>query len=153
MEYTDYLFTSDDESFQPRAYQDSGGVWTIGYGHTKGVKEGDQCTRAQAEVWLHQDMQWAVNTVNDALTSHNKTVPQGTFNALSDFVFNVGSKAFLQSKFLNFILIGDTDAACADILNYDHDSHGEVLPGLVKRRRKEVSMIDPTYFDRTEGQI
>ena len=29
------------EGIELQAYQDSVGVWTIGYGHTKGVKEGD----------------------------------------------------------------------------------------------------------------
>ena len=38
------------------AYQDTAGVWTIGYGHTAGVKRGDRCTQYQAEQFLKEDL-------------------------------------------------------------------------------------------------
>ena len=38
------------------AYQDTAGVWTIGYGHTKGVKKGDKITHFQAEQFLREDI-------------------------------------------------------------------------------------------------
>ena len=38
------------------AYQDAVGVWTIGYGHTKGVSEGDIISSAQAEALLLKEL-------------------------------------------------------------------------------------------------
>ena len=38
------------------AYQDSVGIWTIGYGTIKGVKEGDQITQDEAEHLLQEEM-------------------------------------------------------------------------------------------------
>ena len=40
------------EGCELSAYQDSVGVWTIGYGHTKGVVPGMTITQGQAEQML-----------------------------------------------------------------------------------------------------
>ena len=42
-------FVKEKEGFRANAYQDAVGVWTIGYGSTKGVKKGDQISMANAE--------------------------------------------------------------------------------------------------------
>lgn len=148
MEYQSYPLTAGFESFQPKAYLDPGGKLTIGYGHTAAVAPGQECTQPEAEEWLRQDMTWAVAVVNHTLDGAGVKVSQGTFDALSDFVFNVGSRAFINSTFLRSIFKGDLESACASILLYCHDSKGEVLPGLVRRRRAEVKLIDPTYLVR-----
>ena len=43
------------EGCELEAYKCSAGVWTIGYGRTKNVKEGDTCTQEQADKWLDRD--------------------------------------------------------------------------------------------------
>jgi lysozyme len=69
------------------AYQDQVGVWTIGYGHTKNVKQGDICTQAQAEAFLLADVQECVDGIN----AHAKVqLTQRKFDALVDFAFNLG---------------------------------------------------------------
>ena len=45
-----------DEGVRLKAYKDTEGIWTIGYGHTKGVKQGDTTTKAQALKWLEEDV-------------------------------------------------------------------------------------------------
>jgi lysozyme len=45
------------------AYRHSAGVWTIGYGHTGGVKPGDRITQAQAKSLLRRDVGWAEDAV------------------------------------------------------------------------------------------
>ena len=45
------------EGIELQAYQDSVGVWTIGYGHTKGVKEGDNISLKQAEAMLEEELE------------------------------------------------------------------------------------------------
>ena len=148
MEYTSLNMTAEFEGCRLKSYQDSGGVWTIGYGHTHGVGPGQECTLEQAREWLRQDMAWAVAIVNHTLNGAGVKATQGLFDALCDFVFNVGSRVFLNSTFLRSIFHGDLDAACAGILLYCHDHTGEVLPGLESRRRAEVKLIDPTYLTR-----
>ena len=45
-----------DEGVRLKAYKDTEGIWTIGYGHTKGVKQGDTISKAQALKWLEEDV-------------------------------------------------------------------------------------------------
>ena len=52
------------EGFRSEAYLCPSGVWTIGYGHTAGVKPGDTCTPDEADEFLKQDLRTAENTVN-----------------------------------------------------------------------------------------
>jgi lysozyme len=56
--------TESFESCKLTAYLDTGGVPTIGYGHTKGVKLGMTCTQEQAEQWLREDVAAAQAAVN-----------------------------------------------------------------------------------------
>src|SRR5579872_1024472 len=47
------------EGCKLKAYQDIGGVWTIGWGHTSGVKPNDECSQEEADQWLEEDYQRA----------------------------------------------------------------------------------------------
>ena len=94
MEYTGQALTESFEGCRLVAYQDQNGVWTIGYGHTQGVAAGMTCTQEQAQAWLLEDIQWAVSVVNSQVTV---SLTQNEFNALVDFVYNVGSGNFTSS--------------------------------------------------------
>ena len=62
------------EGFSGTAYRDGSGVWTIAWGHTQGVRDGDRCDRAQGEAWLADDLAWAEAAVRrqmSAPASHN----------------------------------------------------------------------------------
>jgi hypothetical protein len=62
------------EGFRGSAYRDGSGVWTIAWGHTQGVRDGDRCDRAQGEAWLAEDLAWAEAAVRrqmSAPASHN----------------------------------------------------------------------------------
>jgi len=89
------------EGIKLASYQDVGGVWTIGYGHTKHVRQGDTITESQAEWYLYQD----VKEVEDFLNGHGLTLTQCQFDALVSFGFNVGignlSKSTLFRKLKN----------------------------------------------------
>jgi len=115
------------------AYPDTGGVWTIGYGHTHGVIEGMTCTLEQAEAWLKADIQAAVDAVNRLVQISLK---QSEFDALVDFVFNLGAGAFARSTMLKDINAGNLAAAAAQFPLWDHDA-GRVLAGLLHRRLAE----------------
>ena len=108
-----------------KAYQDTGGVWTIGFGHTHGVKAGDVITQQQAEDFLAQDSQALVTAIA------GKSLIEGA--ALLSFGYNVGLGALRE-----LLLSADVPTA---MLNYTHDRRGNVLPGLVTRRNLESTLI------------
>ena len=116
-----------------QAYADTGGVWTIGYGHTQGVMEGMTCTREQALAWLEQDTREAAAAVNRLV---NVPLKQAEFDALADFVFNLGVGAFARSTLLHDLNAGNLAAAAAQFPLWDHDA-GRVLAGLLHRRLAE----------------
>lgn len=69
------------------AYQDAGGKWTIGYGHTRGVKEGDICTEDQANQWFEEDINEFSRLV---LACISVQLTDNQFSALVSFAYNVG---------------------------------------------------------------
>lgn len=87
------------EGVRLQAYPDSGGVWTIGYGHTKDVKKGDRITQYQAEQLLKEDLaQFEVmaNKVRGLNT-------QGKYDAVVDFLYNCGPGNFNSSTLKKYI--------------------------------------------------
>lgn len=117
------------------AYQDVRGVWTIGYGHTQGVVEGMTCTQFQAEQWLLQDVQWAIGVVKQMVSV---PLTQQEFDALVDFVFNVGSGNFADSTMLKLLNAGNYWAAADEFVKWDLAA-GQVVAGLLRRRIAEQS--------------
>jgi len=137
------------EGLRLTAYQDSGGVWTIGYGHTGNVTPGETITQPQAQQLLQQDASSAENAVRN-----NVKVPitQGQFDALVDFTYNCGAGALQNSPMLKDLNAGNYAGAQAAFNNYYvHDSAGNLLPGLVRRRAEEASMFGGTGPQGTSG--
>jgi lysozyme len=118
------------------AYQDTGGVWTIGYGHTHGVKEGDICDRATAEQWLREDIASAETAV-----SHLVTVPltDNQFSALVSFVFNVGFVRFAKSTLLRRLNEGNYGVVPGQMHLWVFDN-GRRVAGLARRRAAEAAL-------------
>lgn len=127
------LLTTQFEGCRLIAYQDSKGVWTIGYGHTLGVYAGMTCTQEQALAWLAQDMGWACAVVKRLVQ-----VPllQNEFDALVDFVFNAGSGNFAASTMLKLINQGNLGGAAGEFERWD-EAGGAVIAGLLRRRLAE----------------
>ena len=115
------------------AYQDVRGIWTIGYGHTSGVHEGMTCTQEQADRWLQQDTSFAAEAVNRLV---HIQLTQDEFNALVDFVFNLGIGAFQRSTLLRFLNAGEFVAAAGQFSLWDR-AGGKVVAGLLRRRIAE----------------
>ena len=121
------------EGLELKAYRDSVGILTIGYGHTHAVKAGDIITGEQADAFLREDLQVAELTVN---TNVNVKLTQGQFDALVSFVFNLGSGNFVKSTLIKKLNAGDY-AGAADEFGKWVNAGGKRLPGLVKRRAAE----------------
>jgi len=128
------------EGLRLKAYPDpgSGGdPWTIGYGHTNGVKEGDTCTKEQAEHWLDEDMIYSYADI-DRLVKNPLSDKQR--DALCSFVFNVGGTAFSKSTMLKLLNEGKYVLAADEFTKWTKAS-GKVMPGLVKRRGSERALF------------
>lgn len=118
------------------AYKDSGGVWTIGVGHTDPeVKAGLTITPQQADELLAADLAEAESEVN--ATGVPLTQPQ--FDALVSFAFNVGNSAFRSSTLRKKLLAGDYASVPAQMNRWVYDN-GKVVDGLVNRRKAEGDM-------------
>lgn len=130
--------TESFESCRLVAYQDSKGVWTIGWGHTRGVREGDTCTQEQADAWLLEDVQSAVDAVNRLVTV---PLTQPQFDALVDFTFNAGEGNFANSTMLRLLNAGDSAGADAQFARWDMCG-GAHLAGLARRRAAEAGEFD-----------
>lgn len=119
-------------------------VWTIGYGHTKGVKQGDKITPEQAEVFLREDLADAENCVKQ-----NVKVPltQNQFDALVSLVFNIGGGNFRGSTVLRKLNAKDYAGAADAFLMWNKQRNKVtkefvVLNGLVKRRKRERELFN-----------
>ncbi len=122
------------EGLRLESYKCSAGVWTIGYGHTRGVKQGQSITEAQADALLRGDLMSAERYVNEL--SLNLT--QGQFDALVDFAFNLGTGRLGSSSLLKKIRQGaDTAEIQSEFKRWVY-AGGKKLEGLVKRRAWEA---------------
>ena len=125
------------EGLKLEAYQDSVGVWTIGYGTTRGVKQGMRITAAQAEEYLKTD----VARFEPELSALVKVpLSQNQWDALMSFVYNLGSANLASSTLLKFLNAGDY-ARAADQFTRWNKAGGTVLPGLTKRRAAEQALF------------
>lgn len=113
-------------------------VWTLGWGHTHGVCEGDACTVEQAQAWFIEDMAWAQAAVLGAVT-----VPlnQNQFDALVSFTENEGATAFEESTLLRLLNSGNYGAAASQFPRWIYQ-RGQILPGLVTRRNQEAALFN-----------
>lgn len=112
-------------------------VWTIGYGHTHGVKKGDTITMEKATEYLKQDIEVFENAINSLVKVE---LNQNQFDALISFVFNVGIEAFKKSTMLKFINAGHYQLASGQFDRWNKQK-GVVLEGLTVRRRAEKELF------------
>ena len=133
------------EGYRERAYKCPAGVWTIGYGHTDGVREGMRCTRLEADLWLEADLSEAERGV-DYLVKVPLTENQR--GALVSLAFNIGVGAFGGSTLLRYLNAGDYRKACEEFHVWNRGG-GKVLPGLVRRRAVEAALFgsEPMVVD------
>lgn len=149
------------EGLRLAAYRDPVGIWSIGWGHTRGVCEGNVCTPAQAEVWLELDVNGPggpADLVNKWIAVPCPDLSQNQFDALVDFCFNIGpgipgvkdgliwlkdrngGGRGVHSTLMRCVLAGGVAAAAAQFLEWDKSS-GIVMPGLVARRQAERDLF------------
>ena len=122
------------------AYQDSVGVWTIGYGHTKGVFDGMTITQEEAEQMLLTELEEYEGYIEDMVTV---PLTQNQFDALVVWIYNLGPTNFKNSTLLKELNAGNYNAAGQEITRWNK-AGGKVLAGLVKRREAEAELFNET---------
>ena len=120
------------------AYQDSVGVWTIGYGHTKGVTPGMTITQEEAEQMLENELSEYEGYVEKYVTT---PLTQNQFDALVVWVYNLGPTNLRRSTLLKELNSGNYTAAGNEIKRWNK-AGGKVLNGLVKRREAETELFN-----------
>jgi len=126
------------EGCELEAYQDAVGVWTIGYGHIKGVKKGMTITKQQAEEMLLEEL---VEYENYVLEAVNHQLDQCMFDALVSWTYNLGPSNLNSSTMLKVLNAGDYDAVPEQIKRWNK-AGGKVLQGLVRRREAEALLFE-----------
>lgn len=126
------------EGLELEAYKCAAGVWTIGYGHTKDVKEGDKISKAEADEMLVHEIEEYENYVNTAV---NVPLSQNQFDAIVSWVFNLGNGNLLASTMLKVINSGDHAGVPAQIKRWNK-AGGKVLEGLIRRREAEALLYE-----------
>lgn len=126
------------EGVRLTAYQDVKGVWTIGYGHTKDVKKGDQITQYQAEQFLRDDLQKFEAVANKCANLNT----QGRYDAVVDFIYNCGPANFNSSTLKKYIESRRATWEIQEQFLRWVNASGKKLGGLVSRRIWEANRFN-----------
>ena len=126
-------FVKEREGFRMNAYQDSVGVWTIGYGSTHGVKEGDHISLQNAEKLLQHELEDFQHYVERYSNRVGYYWNQQQVEALTSFIFNLGKGA------LNQVCQDGTrsNEVIAEKMKLYYNAGGVKLRGLELRRLAE----------------
>ena len=130
------------EGCELEAYKCAAGVWTIGYGHTKDVQEGDTWGEEKAEFMLWRELEDEYEGYVNELV----TVPmnQCQFDALCSWVYNLGPANLKSSTLLKYLNLGNYNGVPEQIMRWNKATvNGErkVLLGLTRRREAEALMF------------
>jgi lysozyme len=125
------------EGCKLKAYLCPANVWTIGYGHTDGVKEGDEITQQEADRLLANDI--------DSFTAGVKRlvsvdISRNQLGALVSFAFNLGLGNLRRSTLLKLLNAGKFTEAANEFDKWVFVA-GHKLPGLVRRRSAEKALF------------
>lgn len=124
------------------AYQDSVGVWTIGYGWTqpvdgKPIRAGMTIKQETAERLLRTGL---VSYESDVSRLVKVGLTQGQFDALVSFTYNLGARSLSTSTLLRKLNAGDYAGAADEFLRWNK-AGGKVLNGLTRRREAERALF------------
>ena len=124
------------EGFEPKAYLCPANVWTIGYGRTKNVKEGDELTELQAERDLLEELdEFAEQVLNTVKIS----LDQNELDALTSWTYNLGVGNLHSSTLLKKLDSGDKNSDPSEMVRWNKAA-GKVLAGLTRRREAEAKL-------------
>lgn len=133
-------FIKDNEGYSNKAYKDTAGIWTIGYGHTgDNVTSTSKVTPVLASAYLRED----IYTAEKALAGFK--LNQNQYDALVSFVYNIGVDAFKDSTMRKFLVKGDFDLASTQFQRWNKVTKGGIKivdKGLTNRRAREKELFE-----------
>ena len=144
-EYAEVVM-KEHEGLRLKAYRCPAGVLTIGYGHTLNVKPGDVISKDTADRLFVEDVE-RVERQLDA-ENYSKHLSQGQYDAVIDFIFNLGWGKYRSSTLRKKLLCNVNDVTIPDefrrwVYGTDPKTGAKImLPGLVKRREWEAQMYE-----------
>ena len=125
------------EGCELEAYKCPAGVWTIGYGHTKDVKEGDKINKDEANYLLQEEMIEFERYIDDMVEVE---LNQSQYDALCAWVYNLGPSNLGSSELLKVLNEGKYEEVPQQIKRWNK-ANGEVLTGLIRRREAEALLF------------
>ena len=129
-------FLKKVEGCKLEAYLDTGGVKTIGYGHT-GEMLPDSISQQEADAFLEDDLERIFMRI---LPMIKVNLTDGQMAACLSFAFNVGHRAFRDSTLLKKLNKSDFKGALAEFERWVYDN-GKYVEGLKNRRHKEMELF------------
>ena len=126
------------EGCKLEAYKCPAGVWSIGFGFTKDVKEGDVWSQTHAEEMLEIELEEYEGYINDLV---DVPLEQHQFDALVAWVYNLGAGNLISSTLLMKLNAGSYEDVPHEIQRWNK-AGGEVLEGLVRRRKAEALLFE-----------
>lgn len=125
------------EGLRLKAYQDSVGIWTVGYGETKGVTPGMRISIAQAEKYLKARLEVLEQEIQTLVT-----VPlnNNELSALESFCYNLGIGVFAGSTMLKLINKGEFESAADEFHKWIYAGK-KIVQGLINRRAAEKKLF------------
>lgn len=139
------------EGFRSTAYEDIAvpGLWTIGYGFTRGVRPGHTMTREQADERLRAEIaEYEAGVMRACKVPPN----QNQFDALCSFAWNVGVSGMAGSSVIRAHNRGDQQAAARAFALWNK-AGGRVWPGLTRRRAAEAALYLEPIYAPSEGPV
>lgn len=124
------------EGLRLQAYRCPAGVWTIGWGHTAGVKPGQYVSIDEAERLLDAD----IAEISAQLSALRLAVNENQRAALISFIFNVGYGAFSKSTLCKLIKADPNHPDIPAQFARWRYAGGKEIPGLMKRRAQEAAL-------------
>jgi lysozyme len=131
-----------------KAYKDSVGIWTIGFGSiyniddNRPVKKGDVISEETALRWLRYEIAQKQIDIKKLI---KKQLNQNQIDAITSLVFNIGTNAFKNSTLLKLINAGtDKEIIANQFLRWNKgtiDGKLQVIPGLTNRRKLEKDLF------------
>jgi GH24 family phage-related lysozyme (muramidase) len=138
------------EGFRADAYQDVVGVWTIGYGFTRGVQPGQHMTAQQAEARLITELLGYEQAVLGGCTREPN---QNQMDAMCSLAWNIGVGGFLRSTVLKAHNRGDAQSA-SRAFGLWNKAGGREWAGLTRRRAAEAALyLEPVPVRRLASRV
>jgi lysozyme len=121
------------EGFKSDAYQDIVGVWTIGFGTTHNVRQGQKIDAVTALQRKIDDIQKFEGALKQCV---KVPLHQHEYDAFLSLAYNIGPSAFCNSTLVRRLNEGNYEEACKQILRWNR-AGTQVVKGLTNRREAE----------------